>query len=532
MAKPTKPPTASAAAQPQFTIYRALGTSGLKRAAGRVSEEWKAQLRGDLGPKKFREMADNDPSVRLGLTMLTLMQQRPRYRVRTPDATDQQCVEMANLLETALEDMEHSFQDIMEQADSQNIFGWAAFELTYKRRRGMRPGTDENGNPTPVSRYSDGRIGWAGWSLRAQETRDSWDITPAGEIVALRQSDPTAGTRATIPLRDPATGMQKLLLFRTDTTKNNPEGRSLCRSIHTAYEHKKHHMQFEGIRAQKDVTGVLDIQAPPQAWSDPNMVSIRQDIEAQAAQYSLTERVFFMRPSEDQPGSTGGKTGWKLGVVPSAGATVIDHDRVIRRCDGAILMAFFAEIAAMGTAGESSGSMALGGVKKEITTLACEALNRKKESVINRDAVPSLMLLNGRDDPSKWPWVEFEPVQPQDPWKILDSAVKLMQVGGLTATHDVEQRNRELLGYNPLPELDATGDGTGLPGVGAAQVGAPGMPGTDGSVVPSAAAQEAQTNAGITLEYLSRILERARASGDNDLAEVIAAKLKEKLAAL
>lgn len=422
---------------PEIGLYTVVGTSGLKQTGGRIQTEWKDALKGNLGPKKFREMADNNAYVRLGLTMLSLLQARPKKRVRCADESNPAAVAAAAFLEQALEDMHQPFGEILQQADSQNIYGWAAFEVVYKRRAGLAP--LDGGAP---SRYSDGRIGWAGWYLRNQETRERWEFDPnTGEPVALHQVDPSTGKRAELRFRDQR-GVTRLLNFTTETASGSPEGRSFARSIHVEYEHQKHALQMEGIRAQRDVTGVLDIQAPMTAWTDPSLVGARTNLEEMAAQYSMSERAFFLRPAEDLP--NGQKSGWKIDTLKSAGPPAVDYDKIIRRTGGNILMAFFSELAAMGTS--AGGTMALGETKAQVTTLACEALNRRKEDVINRDAVPSLMLLNGWADPALWPWVEFDPIRPQDPWKILDVANRLLMSGGLTPQESLEAWARDILG--------------------------------------------------------------------------------------
>lgn len=422
---------------PEIGLYTVAGVSGLKQQGGRLQVEWKEALKGNLGPKKFREMADNNAYVRLGLTMLSLLQARPRKRVRCANDGNPAAVAAARFLEEALEDMHQPFGELLQQADSMNIYGWAAFEVVYKRRAGLAP--PDGGAP---SRYTDRRIGWAGWYLRNQETRERWEFDlKTSEPVALHQWDPSTGQRARLPFRDER-GVTRLLNFTTESASGSPEGRSFARSIHVEYEHQKHNLQMEGIRAQRDVTGVLDIQAPMTAWTDPDLVRARTNLEEMAAQYSLSERAFFLRPAETL--ANGQPSGWKIGTLTSSGPAAVDYDKIIRRTGGNILMAFFSELAAMGTS--AGGTMALGETKAQVTTLACEALNRRKEDVINRDAVPSLMLLNGWADPNLWPWVEFDPIRPQDPWKILDVANRLLMSGGLTPQESLEAWVRDILG--------------------------------------------------------------------------------------
>ena len=50
-------------------------------------------------------------------------------------------------------------------------WGWAPLEITYKLRDG-----EKADDPLHNSRYDDGKVGWASWSIRAQDTLLQWGV--------------------------------------------------------------------------------------------------------------------------------------------------------------------------------------------------------------------------------------------------------------------------------------------------------------------------------------------------------------------
>ena len=79
-------------------------------------------------------------------------------------------------------------------------------------------------------------IGWRKLALRSQDTLDHWIFDEEDrELQGLVQNDPNADSTVFIPL-------DKSILFRTETYKDNPEGRSIYRNSVIDYFYLKRNL--------------------------------------------------------------------------------------------------------------------------------------------------------------------------------------------------------------------------------------------------------------------------------------------------
>jgi hypothetical protein len=222
--RPTRNTTAPAEA------FQEIGTSGLRQYGGFVTEEWLQQLAGRRAAWVWREMLDNDPTVGAIMFAIRWLARGVEWRVEEGNQP-----EAAELVESAMHDMSHTWGDFVSEALSVLPYGWGLHETVYKRRQGTQPiqitpvesdagpdedGTSENDTNQASSRYKDGRIGWRKLPIRAQETLLKWDFDGYSGIQAMQQVDYHGGNHI-IPI-------EKAVLFRTQTTRGNPEGRALA----------------------------------------------------------------------------------------------------------------------------------------------------------------------------------------------------------------------------------------------------------------------------------------------------------------
>ena len=70
--------------------------------------------------------------------------------------------------------------------------------------------------------------------------------------------------------------MEKCLLFRTQTHKNNPEGRSILRNAYRSWYFKKRIEEIEGVGIERDLAGI------PIAYVDPAIMSAGATADQQA----------------------------------------------------------------------------------------------------------------------------------------------------------------------------------------------------------------------------------------------------------
>ena len=204
-----------------------LGTTGLKRTSGFINEEFLARLRGIQGIKTYREMADNDPVIGAIVYAIEKVITRLEWRVdpytdnSIDGDIDQADIETAEFVESCLNDMSDSWDATLAEILSMIVYGWSYHEIVYKKRVGP-----DQKDPRKRSKFTDNKIGWRKWAIRGQETLFLWNFDSDGGIQGMQQVDPYTGHgRIDIPI-------QKSLLFRTTSAKNNPEGRSLLRNAY------------------------------------------------------------------------------------------------------------------------------------------------------------------------------------------------------------------------------------------------------------------------------------------------------------
>lgn len=359
--------------------FEELGTSGLRRYGGFVVEEWMARLSGKRGARVWREMADNDPVVGAILFAIEMLARGVEWPVEPgadPKATE--------LVETSKDDMSHTWADFIAEVFSMLTYGWDDHEIVYKRRLGPEPGIGPDGEPLPESKYDDGLIGWRKLPTRAQETLEQWEFSEDGGIDAMVQVA-YDGARRTIP-------MEKSLLFRTTTRRNNPEGRSILRNAFTSWFKKKNLEEIEAIGVERDLAGLPVMTAPddfnwPQRtadgeWTDPVAAEIVRAAE---------ELVTSIRRDEDEGVVL--PAGWKLELLSAAGASRVDTDKIIRRYDQRIATTVLADFILL--AQDNVGSFALGKVKVDTFGQAMQAWLGSVAEVLNRYAIPRLLKLNG-----------------------------------------------------------------------------------------------------------------------------------------
>jgi len=190
------------------------GTTGLKRSAGWIDEEFLPQLRGRKSVQVFKEMNENDPMVGALMFTIQMLLRNVEWTVK-PGGKGKQDRLAAELLETSMDDMEHTWDEFISEVLTMLVYGWSWHEVVYKRRQGVF-----NPDPRGRSKYNDGLIAWRKMPIRAQETLFKWVFDDNGDVKALVQIAPPNYTQRLIPY-------ERSLLFRFQQSKGNPEGRAL-----------------------------------------------------------------------------------------------------------------------------------------------------------------------------------------------------------------------------------------------------------------------------------------------------------------
>jgi hypothetical protein len=413
-----------------------LGTTGLRRSGGFITEEFLNQLRGRRGLLVYREMADNDPVIGSILYAIEKVTLRLDWRIDPYDDSDA-AKEIAEFVDQCLEDMSDSFDQTLASILSMLIYGFSFHEIVYKVRGG------DVDDPKRKSKYKDGKIGWRKFPIRAQETLNNWMMDSEGGIQGFRQIDPTGGGFREIPI-------EKGLLFRTTVNKNNPEGRSLLRNCFRPWYYKRRIEEIEAIGIERDLAGLPVAKVPPEYLSSgasaaqqavlAEITSIVQNIKR-----NEQEGVIFPKMYDENNNEM-----FSLELLSSGGTRQFDTDKVISRYDQRISMSVLTDFILLGH--ERVGSFSLGSQKMDLWTMSIDAIAKSIAEVFNQYAIPRLIKLNSMNS-ELMPYLTYGQVSSVDLGELADYVQKLTAAGVLMPDENLEAYLREQASLPPAENL-------------------------------------------------------------------------------
>lgn len=365
----------------QIPEFMEIGATGLKRAAGFIEEEFLPQLRGRKAVQVYKEMSENDPLIGAMLYSIQMLLRNVEWTVE-PGGKSRQDAQVAYLVETCMDDMEHTWDEFISEVLTMLTFGWSWHEVVYKRRGGLY-----QRNPKLQSKYSDGLIGWRKMPIRAQETLFKWVFDEVGDVKAMVQMPPPKYQQIMLP-------MERGLLFRFQQSKGSPEGRSILRNSYRPWYYKKRIEEFEAVGVERDLAGLPMVSVPAE-W-----LSAKPGSRQHKAVLEFKKMVKSIRRDEQEglvfPVAYDQDTKqplFKFELLGSGGGRQFQTDSIIQRYEQRMLMTILADFILVGH--EGTGSYSLHVDKTGIFRTALNSICESIANVLNRYAIPKLVRLNG-----------------------------------------------------------------------------------------------------------------------------------------
>lgn len=413
-----------------------LGVTGLRRAGGVIDDEIVASLVGKRGIATYREMSENDPVVGSILFAIEKVINRLEWQI-APASEDAADLADAEFIQSCLDDMSDSWNATLSSILSMLVYGYSYHEIVYK----VRQGPDQK-DPARRSKFTDGRIGWRKWPIRAQESLLKWELDPDGGIQGFVQIDPAGTGMHTIPI-------EKSLLFRTQINKANPEGRSLLRNAFRPWYYKRRIEEIEAVGIERDLAGLPVAEVPPEYLSQS--ATAEQKAVLAAVQDIVTsikrneqEGVVFPAVYDDQ-----GHKLFDLKLMSSGGSRQFDTDKIISRYDQRIAMTVLADFILLGH--EAVGSYALGVSKVDLWSMGVDAIAKAIAEVVNTHAIPRLLRLNGVST-ATMPTLTYGEVGSVDLGDLADFIQKMTMSGVLMPDANLEAYLRQVANLPPVAE--------------------------------------------------------------------------------
>lgn len=399
-------------------IFTEIGTVGLDISGGRVRESRLQNFKGINRAKVIREMAETDAIVKGLLSnykMLALAAER-RVTAASDAANDQ---EAADFVEECLDDMEISWNDTLSGILSMLEHGHSWHEQNFKLRQGQNPPPmivedvktgDTREEEAPTSKFDDGRIGWAGWPIRLQETLDRFDFTDNGRVKGVFQRPKSfKHGEVFIPV-------EKSLHFRTSAKRGDPLGESMLECTYRAWYFKRNFEELMGIGVKRDATGAM-VMSVPKAWNiwAASESGRRQELEDLIANFQRDEYEGIVAPEDV-----------KFELLQAGGQRQFDITDLLRQLWLEIAIATLTDFALVGH--EQIGARSLKEEAARIFLVALQGILDSVAEIINRFAIPRLVELNGFSV-TAFPEIAFSAVDVPEVKDIIESLVKLAGAG-------------------------------------------------------------------------------------------------------
>ncbi len=426
-------------------IFRQFALTGLRRFGGRVDDEYDRNFKSLYRRMQtFREMGD-DAIVASVIQAIKMVIRRVSWRSDPAGETDAD-KRGTEWLETAREDMSQTWGDTIDQALGMVQYGFQLGELVYKRRQGPQPETGEP-NEKSSSKYDDGKIGWRKWTFIAPESLmpgNEWNFDETGGIQGFNQLAPPWYRAVYVPI-------QKAVLFRTTTEKNNPEGRSILRAMWRPYFYKSNLEEVEGISAERMGAGF------PVIYMGSDTAKNVNDPTSDAASFQNIVRNIRI---DEQMGLLVPYAKMGEGAEPGKGVLVelmsppsrgnVDFNQTIDRYAKQIALVGLAQFTMLGMS--KIGTQALAETQSDFFTMAIDAWADGIRDTINRYAVERLFMLNDFPGLSAYPTIEHEPIGMISLGEMANYVNKLVGVAVLTPGPELEAYMREIAKLPEKPE--------------------------------------------------------------------------------
>ena len=365
-----------------------LGVAGDNTYNGQIrADEFLPELRGKKAIRKYREMRDNDSTI--GAVMYATEQVLRDVDLKVMPANDStEAKEEAEFVKSVLDDMDHTLDDHIAESLSNLSYGFAWFEVIYKRRIGPTERSDKR-----RSKYTDGRMGVRKIAIRAPWTISRFDVDQqTGDVKGIYQDGSGYNNSNYIPTR-------KSLYYRTTTINGDPAGRSILRNAYTSYEYVNNLQSIEAIAVERELAGIPVARIPAEYLSGDataaqsgfvnNLQSILRDVK-------FNEQGYIILPSDTYPDKDGAPTNQRLvdvELMSSSGSRNIDIDPIVRRYQHDIARSVLSEFLMLG--GGNTGSYALSKSKTDLFLRALESYIQAIVDVLNKQLVERLWELNG-----------------------------------------------------------------------------------------------------------------------------------------
>lgn len=420
--------------------FSEIGYTGLTKYGGVIYEEMKRELQFPHSIKTFKQMS-YDATISAALNFYESMMLKSNVKVVPPINPTQEDFDKVEFIKQCMDDMEHSWQDFIQEVSSMNTYGFSIHEIVLRKRL-LSKG----------SKYNDGKIGWSKLPIRGQDSIYQFVYSDDGrELKGVKQlTQISSGVSYGGASSSDEIPRHKFLLFRLGKRKDNPLGESPLKSCYFAWKYKTEIENLENIGISRDLGGI------PIAWV-PADIMVEDAPPEMKAQFEMWKRIVANIQANQQAGlvlpnvydEITKQKMFEFQLLSNSGGKAYNTSEIKNYYVNNILTALAADVLILGQG--SGGSYALSSIKGSLTMVAIESKLKEIANVINHHLIPLTAERNGWDL-SRLPKIEFEDLESQSLEDLSKFIQRIASVGLMPVNHDVVNRVLTIMGLEKLPE--------------------------------------------------------------------------------
>ena len=394
-----------------------IGATGLQENWGQIQDDFLTEWRGPEKVKRVTEVLKNSPGVGAMRFAMEMQMRNADWYVNSRSGGNERAVA---LVQDSMENMSYSWDDHIIDAMLMFWYGWEKSSIIYER--------------------VGSRILWRKLKMLGHDTVQRWLIAPDGGIVGLQQwphlwPDPIS--------------IERLILYRTRKTQNNPEGESFLRPAWIPWYYIKNLQQIEAIGIERNLAGMPVLQ-PPMGADMSQGSDDRTTAEKILRNVRQDEQAGLLLPPPKGPED---HQQWKFWLAsPEGTGKALEIGQTISRHEKRLLMSTLSQFLMLGM--DNVGAMATFDGATDFFTAGVNAGADIIAETFTKHAIPRLLRLNGLNDAIDDVILEHSPVGETG----LDVLIELLSKAGpfitFTAEDEVMIRSRFQLPEKSVEELE------------------------------------------------------------------------------
>ena len=419
-----------------------VGYNGLSISAGQINEEMKRELQFPTSIITYKQMS-YDSMISAALNYYEQMMLKSRFTFKSHALATEEQKQYAEFMEECINDMEHSWQDFIQEVSSMNTYGFCVNEIVLRKRLKNKG-----------SKYNDGKIGIHKLPIRSQDSIAKWVYDEEQNLIGVTQSVAKTGKRGQVLLsqkgEDVTIPRQKFLLFRLGKKKDSPLGESPLRGCYYSWKYKTAVEDLENIGMSRDLSGIPIAKVPPQIMSPKASPELQQ-------QYEQIKNIVRNIHNNNQAGvvwplaydENSKLPMYEFSLLKNDGGKSYDTKSIKEYYCNAILTALSADVLLLGQS--NTGSYALGNMKGTMTAIAIEYKLKEICNVINQHLIPLIAKYNDWDL-TRLPYIVAEDLEAVSLEEVSKFIQRTGAVGFLPRTPAVVNKVLDTLGLEPIQE--------------------------------------------------------------------------------